>query len=226
MLSADAEQQAQSQRPESVVPRIPEVKSALLEWGRAHAKKNKNLTGASKGAVRIIPGLYLGNAQTAGDAATLANLRVGAVCSVGPKSEKVATIGQGGDPPSLMRIAIADDDSARLLPHLRKACEWIDHELGSEATDSNSVSATSEGTGMKSLLSPASQRSVLVHCRGGMNRSPAVIAAYLIWKYGFTAPESMEMVKVARPAAQFGRGAQGVLQQDLHLWGAECAGGG
>ena len=169
---------------------------------------------------------YLGDAQTAGDATTLANLQIGAVCSVGPKSEKDASIGQGGVPSSLTRMTIADDNSARLLPHLREACEWIDRELGSEATDSQSVSATSEGARLKSLVDPASHRSMLVHCRGGMNRSPAVIAAYLIWKYCFKAPESMEMVKLALPASRFGRGAEGVLWQDLLLWAVECAGGG
>ena len=62
----------------------------------------------------------------------------------------------------------------------------------------------------------------MVHCRGGMNRSPAVVAAFLIWKYGFAASRAMEVVREAKPAARFGRGAEGVLQQDLDAWATQC----
>lgn len=35
---------------------------------------------------------------------------------------------------------------------------------------------------------------VLVHCRAGMQRSAAVVAAYLMWKRGFTADEAFEYI--------------------------------
>ena len=38
-----------------------------------------------------------------------------------------------------------------------------------------------------------------------MNRSPAVVAAYLIWKYGFAASQAMLVVRQEKPAAWFGR---------------------
>merc|ERR1712062_783922 len=64
---------------------------------------------------------------------------------------------------------------------------------------------------------------VLVHCRGGMNRSPTVIAAYLIWRHNCSVEEAIQIVKEARPAARFGRGPAGVLQTDLHEWARTCA---
>merc|ERR1740123_1716587 len=67
--------------------------------------------------------------------------------------------------------------------------------------------------------------SVVVHCRGGMNRSPTVIAAYLIWRHGCTVEEAIQIVREARPAARFGRGPGGVLQTDLHEWAQICAEG-
>ena len=55
-----------------------------------------------------------------------------------------------------------------------------------------------------------------------MNRSPAVVAAYLVWKYGLSVSQAMLVVRQARPAAKFGRGADGVLQRDLELWAGQC----
>ena len=51
--------------------------------------------------------------------------------------------------------------------------------------------------------SNSSRSAVLVHCRGGMNRSPAVVAAYLVWKYGLSALQAMLVVRQARPPAKF-----------------------
>lgn len=35
---------------------------------------------------------------------------------------------------------------------------------------------------------------VLVHCRAGMQRSAAVVAGYIMWKYGLTATEAFERI--------------------------------
>ena len=65
---------------------------------------------------------------------------------------------------------------------------------------------------------------VLVHCRGGMNRSATMVAAFLVWKFpGMTAAEAIAVVRQARPAARFGRGEEGVLQRDLRQWELDCA---
>ena len=60
---------------------------AIRSWAVAHAEYNRKLPGRrSRGAVRVLPNLYLGNAHSAADAATLDNLNVSAVCSAGPRS--------------------------------------------------------------------------------------------------------------------------------------------
>jgi protein-tyrosine phosphatase len=43
---------------------------------------------------------------------------------------------------------------------------------------------------------------VLVHCRAGMQRSAAVVAAYLMWKRGLTADQAFELIN-ARKAETF-----------------------
>lgn len=40
---------------------------------------------------------------------------------------------------------------------------------------------------------------VLVHCRAGMQRSAAVVAAYLMWKRGLTADQALEYVNKRKP---------------------------
>ena len=169
-------------------------KDAIIAYAAEHAKLNRKIPRA-KGAWRVIPNLYLGNAVAAADAATLRQLKVTAVQSVGPRSEKVAIAGL-----RLMRVAIQDNDEAHILPFLEEACTWIDAELAKE-----------EGV-------------VLVHCRGGMNRSATMVAAFLVWKFpGMTAAEAIAVVRQARPAARFGRGEEGVLQRDLRQWELDCA---
>ena len=155
-------------------------KDAIIAYAAEHAKLNRKIPRA-KGAWRVIPNLYLGNAVAAGDAATLRQLKVTAVQSVGPRSEKVAIAGL-----RLMRVAIQDNDEAHILPFLEEACTWINAELAKE-----------EGV-------------VLVHCKGGMNRSATMVAAFLVWKFpGMTAAEAKAVVRQARPAARFGRGGRG-----------------
>jgi atypical dual specificity phosphatase len=45
-------------------------------------------------------------------------------------------------------------------------------------------------------------RRVYVHCTAGWQRSPAIVACYLIYK-GLSAEQSFELVKQMRPAARF-----------------------
>ena len=67
---------------------------AIQSWATAHAEHNRRLPGKARGAVRVLPGLYLGNRHTAADKETLDNLNISAVCSVGPKSEHVVSDGR------------------------------------------------------------------------------------------------------------------------------------
>ena len=68
--------------------------AAIQTWATAHAEDNRRLPGKARGAVRVLPGLYLGNRRSAADKETLDNLNISAVCSVGPKSEHVVSDGR------------------------------------------------------------------------------------------------------------------------------------
>jgi protein-tyrosine phosphatase len=64
---------------------------------------------------------------------------------------------------------------------------------------------------------------VLVHCQMGMQRSAAVVAAYLMWRYGLSMDVAMQIVKQRRPVAFFIRAN---FLTTLERWGAETGGGG
>lgn len=74
------------------------------------------------------------------------------------------------------RVPVDDwpGEAATLLKHLPDALTAIDAELSRGGT-------------------------VLVHCHAGMQRSAAVVAAYLMWKHGLKAPAAMARVQSAKP---------------------------
>eukprot|EP00756_Hemistasia_phaeocysticola_P056680 Hpha_TRINITY_DN33071_c0_g1::TRINITY_DN33071_c0_g1_i1::g.158652::m.158652 len=51
----------------------------------------------------------------------------------------------------------------------------------------------------------AAKKGVLVHCSGGINRSPAVAAVFLIRERGLTAAEAARVVTHGRPSANLSR---------------------
>ena len=78
-----------------------------------------------------------------------------------------------------MHVGVKDAVGVSLLPILQQCVDFITARLR-------------EGKGP-----------LLVHCRGGLHRSPAVVAAYLIAQTGITAPQAMQAVCAARPAVSF-----------------------
>lgn len=74
------------------------------------------------------------------------------------------------------QIAITDEETTNLLPHLDETFEFIDH-------------AASQG------------RKVLVHCSQGVSRSVAVIMAYLMKKHKLTVEQTLHAVQRKSPEA-------------------------
>lgn len=54
---------------------------------------------------------------------------------------------------------------------------------------------------MREFIEGALERkeNVLVHCKGGMSRSPAILCSYLMRKYGLTFDQAYEILKQRRP---------------------------
>mmetsp|Transcript_107584 Transcript_107584/g.273086 ORF Transcript_107584/g.273086 Transcript_107584/m.273086 type:complete len:197 (-) Transcript_107584:80-670(-) len=74
-------------------------------------------------------------------------------------------------------ISVRDDSSQSLLGHFPGAMEFFPKHLSS-------------GVG------------VLVHCQGGVSRSPAVVLAYLLRHGGLSLAQSLEVLSLAHPGAK------------------------
>uniref|UniRef100_A0A7S4R4X2 protein-tyrosine-phosphatase n=1 Tax=Alexandrium monilatum TaxID=311494 RepID=A0A7S4R4X2_9DINO len=73
-------------------------------------------------------------------------------------------------------VSIEDDGSESMLPHFGAACDFIQEHR--------------------------SRGAVLVHCKGGISRSPTMIIAYLVRHQRLSLPDAMEVCSLARPAAR------------------------
>ncbi|KAL0960502.1 hypothetical protein HGRIS_005540 [Hohenbuehelia grisea] len=91
------------------------------------------------------------------------------------------------------RIAILDQSSADLRPHLEAACNHIDRAL-------------------------RSGRSVLVHCQQGISRSPAIVIAYLIRNLGMSFDQAHTLLKRKRACIKPNSGFVKALQEWESTW--------
>lgn len=136
----------------------------------------------------IIPGLFIGNMMCVESEKSLKELKISAVVSV------VSTYRRPFPPPSTQyrqhpleklydvkdRIAIFVDDtrSDNIFRHFERACEFVDYRLHQRRAGC-----------------------VLVHCTLGRSRSVSIVAAYVMWKYGFCASRALQYIKNKRSTA-------------------------
>jgi Rnl2 family RNA ligase len=73
------------------------------------------------------------------------------------------------------KIHVQDNEGASLLPHLCAACDFIHTAV--------------------------QQGAVLVHCRGGMSRSPTVVIAFLLARRQLSIEQAVEVVRISRKCA-------------------------
>ncbi|TFK71802.1 phosphatases II [Pluteus cervinus] len=114
--------------------------------------------------------LFLGNTKAAVSSRSLTERHINHILSV--CSDEIPAEVQGSGI-THMRIPVEDVDYADLLIHLPAACRFIDQAI--------------RGGGV-----------VLVHCNQGLSRSPAVVAAYLMWTRRISATEALDVVRTAR----------------------------
>lgn len=121
-----------------------------------------------------IPGrIFVSNRDAAKDSDLLTMLNVTAVMSIGA--------GKGGNHPGILNFihfGIRYKSNVDYLPVFYEAAEFA-----------------------KSII--AEERNILVHCQGGMHRSPVVVASLLIHFVGLSASDAMKCVKATRPTVDF-----------------------
>jgi protein tyrosine phosphatase (PTP) superfamily phosphohydrolase (DUF442 family) len=134
------------------------------------------LASDSKVLSEVLPGLFLGNDVAARDRGT--EFAVVVNCTPG-----LPFAAPAGGAQVQVRVAVADDpfDSVPLFQILR---------------DTDVLAQ------MHAALC-ADARPVLVHCQAGAQRSPAVVAAYLMRYYGLGTQDAIDFVKSRRHVAFF-----------------------
>ena len=74
------------------------------------------------------------------------------------------------------RIAVKDSEQVSLFPYFNDACNFAQ--------------------------SWKKYGAIFFHCRGGMHRSPCILAAYLVRNEGLTVTQALEVISLGRPIAQ------------------------
>lgn len=85
-------------------------------------------------------------------------------------------------------ISVEDDGASSILPFLEASCDFIHAQ--------------------------ARQGAVLVHCKGGISRSPSLLVAYLMKHERLALSEAFEVCSLAQPAARCPEN----FQCDLEAW--------
>jgi|EP00979_Chaetoceros_neogracilis_P005819 hypothetical protein len=121
----------------------------------------------------VIPGIMLGNRVAAMDVDFLLQHNVTAVVNIGGGKEKHVDQFKG-----YLRVHVADSADAKLEPYFNLVTSFIHSQI-------------------------IQGGNVFVHCRGGIHRSPAMVAAYLINNRDLTCDQAKVIVSTARPIVMF-----------------------
>lgn len=134
---------------------------------------------SKKPAVCIIPNfLYLGPVSAASNVGFLRAHEITTIVSIGRTPQHIGDsipTDKGPIPITYHRLHLTDTGNSDLIACAEMFCAILDEALASEAK-------------------------VLVHCFSAISRSPAMVAAYLIKRRGYTLQKSLEILQTARPA--------------------------
>ncbi|KAK4213509.1 dual specificity phosphatase [Rhypophila decipiens] len=121
---------------------------------------------------KILPNLYLGTAAASIDVETLRANKISCIVSVTtvfqPEWESPETTAMV--PLARHLLVPADGNPAMdLLGHFDHICDWIDWQISPPTSEND-------------CLGDDGNNNVLVHCQGGVSRSPTICIAYLLRK--------------------------------------------
>lgn len=165
----------------------------------------------------IVPGIILGNVEASHKRDMLRENGINAIVSL-TDARWVwwgTSTREAGIPEHRHKwIQCADSSTQDLLVHMSDICDFID-EMASPVLWSSSSLPLEHEHEQTSNIKPrdAPSEAILIHCDIGISRSPTIIIAYLMRKYGAKREDVLAFVQSkqkVKPSANFTR--------QLHVW--------
>ncbi|GFF42317.1 dual specificity protein phosphatase 5 [Aspergillus lentulus] len=187
-------------------------------------EKNKRWEMAFAARVReIVPGLFLGNVEGSYNRDMLRESRINAIVSL-TDARWVwwnSITREAGIPEHRHKwVQCADSSTQDLLVHMSDICDFID-QMASPALRSSSTLPVENEHESSDKPREAPPEAVLVHCDLGISRSPTVIIAYLMRKYGLKREDVLTFLQSkqkVKPSANFTRQLEVWEQTGYEVW--------
>jgi dual specificity phosphatase 12 len=163
---------------------------------------------------QIVPGFFLGNVEASYKRAMLRENGINAMVSL-TDARWVwwsSMTREAGIPEQRHnRVQCVDSSTQDLLEHMDSICDFIDQM------------ASSPSLAVQSNAEPhdAPPEAILIHCDRGISRSPTIIIAYLMRKYGMKREETTAFVQSkqkVKPSANFARQLQIWEELEYQVW--------
>lgn len=193
----------------------------------AQAERNRRWEMAHAPRIReIIPGLCLGNVRVPHMKTMLEESRINAIVSLtGARWTwwKTATREAGIPEHRHKWVQCADSSTQDLLVYMSDICDFIERMASPALRESDTLPVEH---GLEPVLSDTSRHAglseaIMIHCGLGISRSPAVIIAYLMRKYGMKREDVQAFVQTkqrVKPSANLIRQLQVWEQMGYQVW--------
>ncbi|KAF2477154.1 dual specificity phosphatase, partial [Lindgomyces ingoldianus] len=171
----------------------------------------------------IVPGLLLGNVEASHHREMLRENRINAIVSLTDARWvwwNSSTREAGVPERRHLWVQCGDSSTQDLLVRLSEICDFID-QMAAPALRSSTTLPTRHAPESSVKPNDPPSEAVLVHCDLGISRSPTVIVAYLMRKYGARREDALAFVQSkqrVKPSANLTRQLQVWEQVGYHVW--------
>ncbi|OGM48061.1 putative dual specificity phosphatase Yvh1 [Aspergillus bombycis] len=170
----------------------------------------------------IVPGLVLGNVQASFNPDMLREHGIDAIVTLCADSwaKWRSHTRQVVPEHRHKRVQCTDSSTQDLLTHMSETCDWVE-QMASPALRSSSTLPGAQEYELSDDSRAARPGAVLIHCDLGISRSPTMIIAYLMRKYGIKREDALAFVmskQRVKPSANFTRQLQIWEEVGYQVW--------